>query len=106
MSHETQEQLMAKYNELAETYSAPVERPKTKSLIDLRRWYRGEVQSAMDLAEILVVIEKMIELSDDLDVKEPIGRQAMSKLSIQHELHKVRLNAIARELGLTPAEWS
>ena len=84
MSQETQEQLMAKYQELGRTY-APVERPENTSPTPL---YRGEVMSAM--ASRSLCHEKMIEISDER------GRTSWQQpqLAIQHELHKVRLNAI------------
>lgn len=105
MTKKSQEELMDAYLARAKEYGAPRERPTTNDQTAQRRWYRDEVQRAFAFSEILEIVEQMIEISDDPGVREPFGRSAMSKLAIQHELEKMKLNGTAVELGLTPPEW-
>ncbi len=112
MNSKNQQQLIAKYQELAEIYTAPNERPASNDQTELRRWYRSCVLDCNNLVEILMVCELLItdgveEASENPKDQQAyaLGNQLMNQLWRQVKKQRVTLERTAQTLGLTPPEW-
>lgn len=118
MNAQNQQQLIAKYQQLAEIYTAPNERPAGNNQIELRRWYRSEVLDCNNLVEILLVCEQLLADLEDEDSEEAsieagpkdqeavvLGNRLMNQLWRQVKTQRVELERTAEALGLTTPEW-
>lgn len=118
MNANNQQQLIAKYQELAAIYTAPNERPAGNDQTELRRWYRNCVLDCNNLVEILLVCEQLLtdlesedfeEASMEADSKDQeavaLGNRLMNQLWRQVQAQRVTLERTAESLGLTAPEW-
>jgi hypothetical protein len=118
MNANNQQQLIAKYQELAAIYTAPNERPAGNDQTELRRWYRNCVLDCNNLGEILLVCEQLLtdlesedfeEASMEADSKDQeavaLGNRLMNQLWRQVQAQRVTLERTAESLGLTAPEW-
>ena len=118
MNANNQQQLIAKYQELAAIYTAPNERPAGNDQTELRRWYRNCVLDCNNLVEILLVCEQLLtdlesedfeEASMEADSKDQeavvLGNRLMNQLWRQVQAQRVTLERTAETLGLTAPEW-
>ena len=118
MNTQNQQQLIAKYQQLAAIYTAPNERPAGNNQTDLRRWYRNQVLDCNNLVEILLVCEQLLtdlededseEASMEVDPKDQeavaLGNRLMNQLWRQVKTQRVELERTAETLGLTAPEW-
>ena len=91
-------QLITKYQELYANLK-PIEMPEQKDLTTLRGWYRDEVMQSHDVYAAIDCIEQLMKLEgwDDENLLWPIKRHAKQQ--------RDAINAIAKQLDLTPPEW-
>jgi hypothetical protein len=118
MNAQNQQQLIAKYQQLAEIYTTPNERPAGNNQTELRRWYRNCVLDCNNLVEILMVCEQLIANLEDEDSQEAsmeadpkdqeavaLGNQLMNQMWRQVQEQRVTLERTAETLDLTAPEW-
>ena len=102
MNANNQQQLIAKYQELAEIYTAPNERPAGNNQKELRRWYRNCVLDCNNLVEILLVCEQLLT---DLET-EDIEKASMEASSSKSHSGAVRPRVSAVRSRVTRCSWT
>ena len=103
----SQEELLTKYYELVKNAAPQHCLPIDATLQERRKHYRECVLAVNEQTQMLVILEKLLDLSasgeDDLPL--PINRSHIAHEAIKNELNKTRLTRQAEMLGLTAPEW-